>query len=173
MEIYLQIIVVIILIACLILILYTWRKMGAYTLRNLIEENNFIWSIILTVFSVTLYYSLYNASIVNIVSYGDFIYWFILRSIPIEWYELFSTMLYTFLIFGDILIVGYIKLFHENFLNKIKFNNKIILSMIIGSSPMIVYYIVYITAETFYPHILTNPQAELLKALDNLLKIIP
>jgi hypothetical protein len=173
----LQIIMVVLLLFCFYLGFIAWKKLNPneHDLTKC-EEDNFSWQIILAVFSVTLYYSLYNASIINIVSYGDFIYWVFLQSQPINWYEFLSTILYTILIVGNIIIIGYFKKYtkciQDNFWINWRFNIKIVVSMFLGITPMFVYYIVYLSAVAFYPQIIINPQTELLKTIENLLKNI-
>lgn len=120
------------------------------------REKEFVWQLIMVIFSVTLFFSLNNAFEVNLFKFGDWIYY--MRGIkPHNWVEIKSTALYIFLIIINVLILGCIYQKWEYLITRwckrINLYINLMVGMALGISPMGVYYIMVIIAETFYPQI--------------------
>jgi len=106
------------------------------------DEDDFIWEMFITLFSVALSFSIYNAFIAGIFIPGDLIYAFAGLK-QIDQRRIATTLIYPVLLAINVLSVAYI--WKHKWFEKMKhFYLKTLLAFLLGTlTPMLLYYIMW------------------------------
>ena len=114
------------------------------------KEDEFVWNVVFIIFSVTLYFSIYNASVpTQIFRPGDFLYRF--YGVEIEDKYILSAFSYFIGMLVNVCIVSYI--WKKKWIKKIEsFNWKILVAFLLGSTPMFLYWLMFIFSKSILKH---------------------
>jgi hypothetical protein len=108
-------------------------------------DDQIIWNLVSIFYSVFLSFSISNASLVKIFQPGEFLY-YLLNIKPVDLKLVFSSFSYLSLTIINFLILAYF--LKNNYFRKFKyFYLNMIIVLIIGVTPMLVYYFSYLISK--------------------------